>query len=294
MANNDLTTLSIPVARVGADLSYTSVNPKEYAGPSVGGLGYVPILLDRNGVPTTIKTTQKDVGASVPKALYIDTDVAETVTTVVTPASLAPVPAYPVVPSKVLSRVHNEGLPNLIPMMPTLPPPATAHSHPATEVYETKDRIWFTPDERVELREMYLDLLQLEEDLKNLQPKISRTIVFCFPDIPNVDNPIEIRFPWKGNVSEFEFNFSRFDTLTTFNTGFVATTFNVQRCNAVNFVGIQVWEDLIPSDVVLDATVKRIILPANIPVAEDDMFRINFTQVSDYVKNIIGQVYIDC
>lgn len=284
---NDSKVLSIPLKSVSAELSYTSVQSKEYPGVGASSQLYTPtsqsntITTQPINKLTGVSLTEGNVSVAKPK-------VSGSVDTITVVDDNTGTQTGEATPTK-YTTVDKVGLGVTI-INPDTPSPTQGIT--ADDVSETKTRIWFTPDERVALRTMYEQLLDLEDYVDDLIPEVERTVVFCLPDVPDATNPIEIRFPWDGKLKEVELNFSRFVPLSMYQTGPIATNINIQRCSASDYAVEPIWVNILPLYATLDENTKRVVVPVNLDIAKDDMFRLTYLDVSICVKNIVVQLVI--
>lgn len=287
--NNDLKVVSTSGPKVGAKLSYLSVSPKEQAGPTIS-----------SSVTTeTIGTSSKSIGVSIPKtgaptdytftrvqgySVPTTANALGTGTNTNTPSTpVATIPTYEGTTGNL-----NDDVPTV-----TKNPPSDGHTHSAYDIWEEKTRIWFTPDERQELRDIILSMNDLEalkttvDALKDGMANADNTpkvMVFVIPG-PPVEGPqqVEIRFPFDGTLVSMQANCNI--------AGIAPMDIFVDTCSKVTYSSNGEWTQVgtVPLELPITSRYSEV-LDVNLDVHADDMFRVRLGTVPQLLDTVTVEI----
>lgn len=233
MDARDLKPITIPIRKPNAALTYEVVTPNQYVGPNNIG---IPMYKSSSDAEYTTVEPPKASGNNE----YIITDVkSETTGTgkTVNKYSTSSV-GYKPVEDK--------------------PVPKTDHTHYATEIIETKDRLFLTEDERYLLRRIFSD--------GGVGTKFTRVMVFVISPDSNAGAQGEVlKFPWEGKMTKMH--------ATCVDPSMSDTIVHIERCPKASYESQEFnWEELgtltVKNEVIVDEKT------VDIPVFTDDYYRL--------------------
>ena len=170
---NDLQAYTVSVKKTAANLEYVTFSNKEYPGPSNMSIGSSET---QNNPASKDTLTPPKVGVNevTPGLSYNYTDTAQQATSNTNYG---------------LDTKKTDDVPV------AAAPVSQAHTHPATDVIETKNRYFLTDDERYEIRELWTAKDAIQDSASK------KLVVFSLPDLiePGVHD-IYVRFPWAGRL----------------------------------------------------------------------------------------------
>lgn len=276
--NNDLKVVTTSGPRTGASLSYITATPEEQEGP----------LISSNFTRSKIYATERSTTIIPPKTGYSEATVSKlfgyTVST--TKDALVASSSSVVIPKSLpndntLGKYTSGAEATPVVAVKTPKAAADAHTHTADDVFATKDKIWYTPDERYQLRELLLAYKMAPET------SYRKVVVFTIPDlIYTGEQNIYVRFPWDGILTEMYAVCGNAS-----GTGDMIT--QVQSCSPSGLMS-SAWADVDQPLNIVMGTMTAELLPGII-VDKDTHFRLNILDSHRDVKGLTIEliIYVD-